>query len=126
VNGLLAPDQAFAIRHCLRCGAPYDWRRSTSRSLRMTYCGSLCEVADLGATIEAMLTLEQSVGVISTAAVAPLDIPYSVPAGASGHAQSAQTGCPCCGGDMYLDEDGSETCIGCGARVVASEAYPRH
>lgn len=44
------------IRLCERCGVPYDWRRSPSRSLKMTYCGSLCERADLGFTIEALLS----------------------------------------------------------------------
>lgn len=44
------------IKRCKRCGVPYDWRRSASRSLKMTYCGSLCERADLGFTIEALLT----------------------------------------------------------------------
>jgi len=44
------------IKRCKRCGGPYDWRRSASRSLKMTYCGSLCERADLGFTIEALLT----------------------------------------------------------------------
>ncbi len=43
------------IKRCTRCGVPYDWRRSTSRSLKMTYCGSLCERADLGFTIEALI-----------------------------------------------------------------------
>lgn len=43
------------IRNCKRCGIRYDWRRSPSSSLKMTYCGSLCEHADLGFTIEAML-----------------------------------------------------------------------
>jgi hypothetical protein len=33
----------------------YDWRRSPSGSLKMTYCGSLCERADMGFTIEALL-----------------------------------------------------------------------
>ena len=92
----------------------------------MTYCGSLCEVADLGATIESMLMLEQKPTVITPAAIAPLEVPYSVASEARGHAQSAQTGCPCCSGDMYLDIDGSETCLGCGARVMATESYPRH
>jgi hypothetical protein len=40
---------------CARCGLRYDWRRSPSSSLKMTYCGSLCEKADLGFTIEAVL-----------------------------------------------------------------------
>lgn len=42
------------IKRCARCGVPYDWRRSTSASLKMTYCGSLCERADLGFTIEGL------------------------------------------------------------------------
>ena len=43
------------IRHCGHCGLPYDWRRSTSSSLKMTYCGTLCEKGDLGFTIETLL-----------------------------------------------------------------------
>jgi hypothetical protein len=43
------------IRTCQRCQLPYDWRRSPSGSLKMTYCGSLCEKADLGFTIETLL-----------------------------------------------------------------------
>ncbi len=43
------------IRVCARCGMRYDWRRSPSSSLKMTYCGTLCERADLGYTIEALL-----------------------------------------------------------------------
>jgi len=46
------------IRVCERCGIRYDWRRSASSSLKMTYCGSLCERADLGFTIEALLRFE--------------------------------------------------------------------
>lgn len=46
------------IRTYTRCGIAYDWRRSTSRSLKMTYCNSLCEAADLGFTIEALLHWE--------------------------------------------------------------------
>lgn len=48
------------IRICARCSNAYDWRRSSSRSLKMTYCNALCENADLGFTIEALL---QSVSV---------------------------------------------------------------
>ena len=44
------------IKTCQRCAATYDWRRSPSTSLKMTYCGSLCERADLGFTIDALLT----------------------------------------------------------------------
>ena len=43
------------IRVCQHCSLPYDWRRSPSGSLKMTYCGSLCERADLGFTIEGLL-----------------------------------------------------------------------
>jgi hypothetical protein len=53
-------DQAN-IKTCRRCGLRYDWRRSPSSSLKMTYCGSLCEQADLGFTIEAMLRYERVV-----------------------------------------------------------------
>lgn len=40
------------IRTCARCLAAYDWRKAKS-VLRMTYCGILCEVADLGFSLEA-------------------------------------------------------------------------
>lgn len=43
------------MRTCQHCGLPYDWRRSPSGSLKMTYCGSLCERADMGFTIESLL-----------------------------------------------------------------------
>jgi len=43
------------IRVCARCGLRYDWRKSASSTLKMTYCGSLCELADLGFTVEALL-----------------------------------------------------------------------
>lgn len=43
------------IHTCKRCGIRYDWRKSPSSSLKMTYCGSLCETGDLGFTIEGML-----------------------------------------------------------------------
>lgn len=46
------------IKECDRCGIRYDWRRSPSSSLKMTYCGSLCERAALGFTIEALLRSE--------------------------------------------------------------------
>ncbi len=43
------------LRGCERCGDKYDWRRSTSGSLKMTYCGTLCEKGALGFTIETIL-----------------------------------------------------------------------
>ncbi len=44
---------------CKRCGMHYDWRRSPSSSLKMTFCGSLCEQAELGFTIETLLHAER-------------------------------------------------------------------
>ncbi|MBI2765027.1 MAG: hypothetical protein HYX53_03855 [Chloroflexi bacterium] len=49
------------IVSCARCGLRYDWRRSPSSSLKMTYCGSLCEKADLGFTIEGVLRTTRAV-----------------------------------------------------------------
>ncbi len=43
------------MRECERCHRRYDWRRSTSGSLKMTYCSVLCEKGALGFTIEAVL-----------------------------------------------------------------------
>ena len=48
------------IRNCTRCGIAYDWRRSSSSSLKMTYCNALCEHADLGFTIESLLRWESA------------------------------------------------------------------
>ncbi len=47
------------IKVCARCGLRYDWRKSPSSTLKMTYCGSLCEKADLGFTLEALLRVER-------------------------------------------------------------------
>lgn len=47
------------IRVCARCGLRYDWRKSPSTALKMTYCSSLCERADLGFTLEALLKSER-------------------------------------------------------------------
>src|SRR5205814_2183647 len=47
------------IKQCERCGLRYDWRRSPSSSLKMTYCGSLCERAALGFTIDALMQLQR-------------------------------------------------------------------
>jgi hypothetical protein len=57
-------DQAN-IKVCRRCGLRYDWRRSPSSSLKMTYCGSLCEQADLGFTIEALLRYDRQPAAIA-------------------------------------------------------------
>jgi hypothetical protein len=48
------------IRMCLQCATPYDWRRSSSKSLKMTYCSVLCERASLGFTIEALLAARRA------------------------------------------------------------------
>lgn len=47
------------IKVCARCGLRYDWRKSPSSSLKMTYCSSLCEKADLGFTLEALLRVQR-------------------------------------------------------------------
>ncbi len=46
---------ASNMRTCEHCKLRYDWRRSASASLKMTYCGALCERAGLGFTIETLL-----------------------------------------------------------------------
>ena len=48
------------IKVCARCNLRYDWRKSPS-SMKMTYCSSLCEKADLGFTLEALLRYERNV-----------------------------------------------------------------
>ncbi len=48
------------IKVCARCGLRYDWRKSPSTALKMTYCSSLCEKADLGFTLEALLRYERT------------------------------------------------------------------
>ncbi len=47
------------IHRCRRCNIAYDWRRSTSTSLKMTYCNALCEAGDLGFTIDALMKMER-------------------------------------------------------------------
>ena len=47
------------IKVCARCSLRYDWRKSPS-TLKMTYCGSLCEFGDLGFTVDALLRLERA------------------------------------------------------------------
>jgi hypothetical protein len=58
-TNILSISDPANIKDCRRCGIRYDWRRSPSSSLKMTYCGSLCEQADLGFTIEAILRYER-------------------------------------------------------------------
>lgn len=40
------------IRRCARCHTLYDWRSSSSRYLKMTYCGFWCERQASGFLIE--------------------------------------------------------------------------
>jgi hypothetical protein len=43
------------LRTCGRCGGRYDWRRSTSTALKMTFCSVLCERGALGFTLDSLL-----------------------------------------------------------------------
>ena len=47
-----------ALIRCKRCGTPYHFSKSTA-SLKLTYCNALCERADLGFTIEALLKAQR-------------------------------------------------------------------
>jgi hypothetical protein len=58
------------IKVCARCGLRYDWRKSPS-TLKMTYCGSLCEYGDLGFTVDALLKMERSGAAPAAAEEAP-------------------------------------------------------
>ena len=40
------------LQSCARCSLPYDWRKSGSWTLKMTYCSIFCERGDLGFTLE--------------------------------------------------------------------------
>ncbi len=40
---------------CEHCRSTYDWRKSASSSLKMTYCSAICERNSLGFTIEYLL-----------------------------------------------------------------------
>lgn len=50
--GSTALHEVTLLRTCARCGVPYDWRKSSSWTLKMTYCTSLCERGDLGFSLE--------------------------------------------------------------------------
>ena len=58
------------IKVCARCNLRYDWRKSPS-SMKMTYCSSLCEKADLGFTLEALLRYERTAPAEEAEAVTP-------------------------------------------------------
>lgn len=52
----MAEERVSAIRRCEHCELPYDWRRSGSWSLKLTFCTSLCEKAANTYTIEELLS----------------------------------------------------------------------
>lgn len=117
-----SPDPTV-IRTCARCGLAYDWRRSGSRFLKMTYCNGLCEVSDLGTTIESLLCLERRPRPV---AAAPAETAGTKrPTGSPTPSDWRGPSCFTCGGDTYLEEDGSDACIMCGARFVTAEHFPR-
>lgn len=68
VENVEKPDGGH-IKTCRRCALRYDWRKSTSGSLKMSYCGTLCEIADTGTTIETLLSAVKAQG-SETASVA--------------------------------------------------------
>ncbi|MGE5595359.1 MAG: hypothetical protein ACM3S1_04915 [Hyphomicrobiales bacterium] len=69
--GTLSTINQDNIKVCAHCGLRYDWRRSPSSSLKMTYCGSLCERAALGFTIEALLRTERQPSAVTAPAALP-------------------------------------------------------
>lgn len=50
-------DQGEALSECDSCGLHYRPSKSTS-SLRLTYCGFLCEIGDLGFSIDGLEQME--------------------------------------------------------------------
>ena len=52
------------IKVCARCSLRYDWRKSPT-TLKMTYCSSMCEAADLGFTLEALLKMQRPARLVS-------------------------------------------------------------
>ncbi len=56
IAAAMPTDTLSNMRSCAHCQLRYDWRKSPSGCLKMTYCGSLCERADLGFTIDALLS----------------------------------------------------------------------
>jgi len=51
--------EAGLDHYCKNCGIPYNWRKSTSRYLKMTYCTTMCEKSHSGQTIESLLAAER-------------------------------------------------------------------
>jgi len=50
-------DEGEALSECDNCGLQYRSSKSTS-SLRLTYCGFLCEIGDLGFSIDGLEQME--------------------------------------------------------------------
>ena len=50
-------DEGEALSECDSCGLHYRPSKSTS-SLRLTYCGFLCEIGDLGFSIDGLEQME--------------------------------------------------------------------
>lgn len=46
-------------RYCLHCKFPYQWRKSTSWSLKLQFCSMTCERSENGCTIEDILSVER-------------------------------------------------------------------
>ena len=71
---------AQPLQTCRHCRIPYSWLRSPA-SLKMTYCGSLCEQADLGFSLEALERYERPnlVEVASMIAATAFDAPAEGP-----------------------------------------------
>ena len=59
------------IKTCVRCDIRYDWRKSSSSTLKMTYCSHLCEQGDLGFTLEALLHAERKTPIETTDTAEP-------------------------------------------------------
>lgn len=49
-------EEHHAIRFCLHCARPYDWHRSSSWSLKLTFCSKTCEQARNTYSIEELLS----------------------------------------------------------------------
>lgn len=43
--------------NCQHCSTPYHWHKSSS-TLKLTYCGSICERSNLGFTIAGLTNLQ--------------------------------------------------------------------
>lgn len=47
------------FRHCLKCGALYDWHKSSSRYRKMSFCSFSHERASEGFLIEDLFRVER-------------------------------------------------------------------